>query len=212
MADSKTISLGTVLVVGGCGFLGSHLINQLMNFPNENSEEASNGDIKGSTLLKPRTSTTTLPKSSSFHFPSLKSRYPTYTNTKVHVLDLRCNKNRLPGVDYHEADITTPEVVLEVFKKVKPDVVFHTASPPWDSPKPILHKVNVGGTKVLLEVAGGQHGSWGGTCKGLVYTSSSSVIHDSHTDLIFADERYPVVIPNPVEYYSETKVSCAICL
>lgn len=208
------MSLGTVLVVGGCGMLGSHFVNQLLNFPTEgkgaiaNSINAANGHAKeAGKLLESRKTTSSPPPSSSFHVLPLKSRYPTYTNTNVHVLDLRCNKNRFDGATYHEADMTDREAVLEVFKKVKPDVVFHTASPMWDSPKPILHKVNVGGTQVLLEVAGDHEGRWGNKCKALIYTSSSSVIHDNQTELVYADERYPIIRPNLVEYYSETKVS-----
>ena len=124
----------------------------------------------------------------------------------VHVLDLRCNRNRLPGATYHEADITDPSSLLAVFRTVKPDVVINSASGMYDAPKHILQKVNIEGTRCLVEVAGGVHGDWGGNCKAFVHTSSASVIHDSVSDLIFADESWPYVAPNPLEYYSETKV------
>ncbi len=63
------------------------------------------------------------------------------------------------------------------------------------------YKVNVEGTKILLECAAKV-----GTVKAFVYTSSASVIHDSVSDLISADERYPVLrSPVQKEYYSETK-------
>ncbi|KKY21490.1 putative c-3 sterol dehydrogenase c-4 decarboxylase [Phaeomoniella chlamydospora] len=208
MVSQRQISLGRVLVVGGCGMLGSHFVEQLLNFPNENTQSAANGvsdSTQTSKLLRSRTGRSTLPHSSEFQYPSSKSRYPKYVNTEVHVLDLRCVKNRYEGATYHEADITSADALLAIFQKVKPDVIFHTASPVFDSPKPILYKVNVGGTRTLLEVAGGEHGDWGGVCKAFVYTSSSSVIHDNQTDLVNADERYPVIRPNLVEYYSETK-------
>jgi sterol-4alpha-carboxylate 3-dehydrogenase (decarboxylating) len=89
---------------------------------------------------------------------------------------------------------------------VKPDVVINTASPPWHGKHELLRKVNIDGTRTLVEVAGGKHGDWGGKCKAFVHTSSSSVVHDGESDLLNADERYPYVCPNPWEYYSETKV------
>lgn len=202
---SKTKSLGTVLVVGGCGFLGSHVVDQLLNFPSEDilpSQTATTTLDASDTTL----STTPRPDPTLWAFPSLRSRYPSYTNTTVHVLDLRCTRNRLPGATYHEADITSLSALLTVFKSVKPDLVINTATAMYDHPKPILKKVNVEGTRCLVEVAAGLHGSWGGVCKAFVHTSSASVIHDSISDLTFADERWPYVAPNPREYYSETKV------
>lgn len=199
MPSSTSKSLGTVLIIGGCGFLGSHLVEQLLNFASENSDDSRS-------LRVPLGESSSIPHSSAYSFPKRRDRYPTYTNTRVHVLDLKCTHNRHEGAFYHEADITSPKEVLEVFKKVKPELVINTVSPGFEFPKPILYKVNVEGAKILLEVAGGMHGSWGGKCKAFVHTSSSSVIHDTQSDLIRADERWPLVRPNPREYYSETKV------
>lgn len=188
-------SLGTVLVVGGCGFLGLHVVDQLLNFPSEKDHSETTlslGPNKGRYTLQ---------------YDPLSTRYPSYdqSTTKVHALDLRCTRNRLPGCTYHEADITNAEQLLEVFKKVKPNVVINTASPQWDAPHKILQKVNIEGTKTLMEVAGGARGSWGGKCKAFVHTSSSSVIHDTQSNLRNADERWPLVTENKIEYYSQTK-------
>lgn len=192
-----TRSYGTVLVVGGCGFLGSRVVDQLLNFPSEQAdldERQSNGGAAANGAL-------------SYTFHSLRSRYPTTsTDTKVHVLDLRCVQHIFPGCTYHEGDITSPTSLVAIFAKVKPDVVINTASPSWEGPAEILRKVNIDGTRTLLEVAGGKHGDWGGQCKVFVHTSSASVVHDGESDLIDADEQYPYVCPNPREYYSETKV------
>ena len=202
----RTASLGSVLVVGGCGFVGFHVVDQLLNFPSEdtrtrNSLAESDGATKsGPSPPLSKTDPTT------YIFPTLRSRYPSYKDTKVHVLDLRCAQNRLPGATYHEADITDANALLEVFRKVKPDVVINTASAMYDAPRHILKKVNIEGTKTLVDVAGGALGNWGGKCKAFVHTSSASVCHDTASDLIFADERWPYVNPNPREYYSETKV------
>jgi sterol-4alpha-carboxylate 3-dehydrogenase (decarboxylating) len=192
MASQPTIGLGTVLVIGGCGFLGSNIVDQLLNFPTETDPSLA--------LPKPRGK----PRS---EYPSLGDRYPKYT-AKVAVVDLRTTNNRLPGAEYHDGDITSVESMLTVFHKVKPDVVIHTASPSMiEGNKGLLRKVNVDGTKTLLEVAGGAHGDWGGKCKAFVYTSSSSVVHDTQSDLINVNEEWPYMRGKlQQEYYSETKV------
>ena len=155
----------SVLVVGGCGFLGRHIVSQ---------------------LLEPSTS-------------------------KVSVLDLRTTKNRLPGASYYDADITSPEAVRSVFETVKPQIIIHTASPTAiqdnasaaqkRGAKALYHKVNVEGTRNLFEQAGKI-----GCVKAFVYTSSASVVHDGHSDLINADERWPILrAPKQKDAYSESK-------
>lgn len=186
--------LGSVLVVGGCGFLGWHIVDQLLNFPSETDPSAA------------------LPKitdDARFKVPLLGDRYPRCV-AKVSVVDLRTTNNRLPGAQYYDGDITSVDSMMEVFRAVKPDIVIHTASPSMlEGNKPLLRKVNVDGTKTLLEVAGGEHGNWGGKCKAFVYTSSSSVVHDTQSNLVNVDEEWPYVRgEQQLEYYSETKV-CA---
>lgn len=187
-----TIELGNVLVVGGCGFLGWHIVDHLLNFPSETDPSVALPKIEGD---------------AQFDVPNLKDRYPQCI-AKVHVVDLRTTNNRLPGAQYYDGDITSVDSMLSVFRTVKPDVVIHTASPSMlEGNKPLLRKVNVDGTKTLVEVAGGAHGEWGGKCKAFVYTSSSSVVHDTQSDLINVDEKWPYVRgPQQLEYYSETKV------
>ncbi|EYE90196.1 C-3 sterol dehydrogenase/C-4 decarboxylase [Aspergillus ruber CBS 135680] len=186
-----TMDLGNVLVVGGCGFLGWHIVDHLLNFPSETDSSVALPKIEGD---------------AQFDVPNLKDRYPQCI-AKVHVVDLRTSNNRLPGAQYYDGDITSVESMLSVFRTVKPDVVIHTASPSMlEGNKPLLRKVNVDGTKTLVEVAGGAHGEWGGKCKAFVYTSSSSVVHDTQSDLINVDEKWPYVRgPQQLEYYSETK-------
>jgi hypothetical protein len=195
MASPRTIELGSVLVVGGCGFLGSHVVDHLLNFPSE-AFVSKKSTGKGGGKVDP------------FSYPQLSGRYPIYASTNVSVLDLRTTHNRLPGAKYYAADIMFVDALLDVFKAVKPDVVIHTVSPPMiEGNKELFYRVNVDGTRNLLEVAGGLKGDWGGTCKAFVYTSSASVVHDSHSDLINADERWPLITGKlQREYYSETKV------
>ena len=194
--SSAPIKLGKVLVVGGCGFLGYHVVDQLLNYPSEDDLPRSNPP----TLSKASRADPTL-----LNCPTLRSRYPVYEKTEVHVLDLRCTHNRLPGATYHEGDICDSDSLLTIFRKVKPEVVINTASPLYNAAREILRKVNIEGTKTLLQVPGGLCGDWGGSCKAFVHTSSSSVVHDARSDLINADERWPYVRPHPVEYYTETK-------
>ena len=152
-------SLGSVLVTGGCGFLGHHIVSEL-----------------------------------------LESYY-----ADVSVLDLRVDRNRFPNVSYYAGDITSEDTVGGFFEQIKPRVVIHTASPvPFDDHQQkgaLYGKVNVDGTRNLLEVAGRL-----GCVKAFVYTSSASIVHDTVNDLVNVDERWPVLrSPQQREYYSETK-------
>ncbi|EZF34183.1 sterol-4-alpha-carboxylate 3-dehydrogenase, decarboxylating [Trichophyton mentagrophytes] len=198
MAQSRVIELGNVLVVGGCGFVGAHVVDQLLNFPSEDSlpthPVSKVTDASGKPDLR-------------FAHPRLRDRYPSYKNTKVSVLDLRTTHNRFPGADYYDADILNTEQLLKVFRIVKPDVIIDTVSPPpLEGEREMLYNVNVNGTKNLVEVAGGAKGDWGGKCKAFVYTSSSSVVHDTQGDLVNVDERWPKIVGKlQQEYYTETK-------
>lgn len=157
--DPPEGALGSVLVTGGCGFLGHHLVSML--------RDSYSADIS--------------------------------------VLDLRTDRNRFPDVTYHAGDITSAVAVQKVLDEVRPQVIIHTASPvPFDGSNAndaLYTRVNVDGTRNLLELAGRA-----GCVKAFVYTSSASVVHDTVSDLINADERWPVLrAPRQREYYSETK-------
>ena len=160
-------TLGKVLVIGGCGFLGHHIVDLLLE---------------------------------------------SYKCT-LSVLDLRTTRNRRPesdNVQYFDGDITSLSSILPIFEKIKPDIVIHTASPvavgeSSESKAKLRNamykKVNVDGTQCVIEACQKTG------VKGLVYTSSASVISDTETDLVNADERWPVVpAKNQKEYYSTTKV------
>ena len=106
----------------------------------------------------------------------------------------------IDNVTYHLADLTNYGALRTVFEKVKPEVVFHTASPRFDSPRDIMFAVNVEGTKKLVKVAK-EFGT-----QTSIYTSSASVISDGKTDLVGADETYPLVTgAQQPEYYTHTK-------
>ncbi|KAJ4412521.1 erg26, C-3 sterol dehydrogenase [Gnomoniopsis sp. IMI 355080] len=154
--SNTTSTLSPVLVTGGCGFLGSHLVEGLL------AEDAS---------------------------------------CEVHVVDLHTERNRVPGVTYHDCDITSSADVDAVFLKTKPKTVFHVASPDPIFLNPSrFRRVNVDGTHNVLVAARK-------TAQAFVYTSSSSAIHDNVSELVDADETYPVLrYPAQKRVYTLTKV------
>ena len=158
-ADQAPTPLGSILVIGGCGFLGHNIVQQLL--------------------------------SSQF-------------SASISVLDLHTTRNRFPNVSYYDADITSPSAVTDVYEKVQPQTIIHTASPTVvaANPQPALYKkVNVDGTRNLLDRAGEI-----GCVKAFIYTSSASVLHDGVSDLTNASEAWPIPrAPIQREAYSDTK-------
>jgi sterol-4alpha-carboxylate 3-dehydrogenase (decarboxylating) len=125
----------------------------------------------------------------------------TSEGTSLHSIDIRHPTKPVDNVTYHLADLTNYDALRTVFEQVKPEVVFHTASPRFDSPRSIMHAVNVKGTELLVQVAK-EFGT-----QSFIYTSSASVISDGKTDLVGADETYPLVTGDQQpEYYTHTKV------
>ncbi|KAK4635251.1 Sterol-4-alpha-carboxylate 3-dehydrogenase, decarboxylating [Fulvia fulva] len=156
--DEKQIrSLGNVLVTGGSGFLGNHIV----------------------TLLASRKAC-----------------------AKLTVLDLKAPLNPVPGVNYEQGDLTDYDSMLKFFGKHNFDGVIHTASPVMTASKnrDLTYKVNVEGTKTMVRAA--QETG----VKTFVYTSSASVIHDTQSDLVNANETYPLIMgKEQPEYYTTTK-------
>ena len=152
-----TLDSHSVLVIGGCGFLGHHVVSQLLE-----------------------------------------------TSARISVIDLDTTRNRFDSVSYYNADITERASLLSILEQLRPHAIIHTASPvgtSFEGSRELYHKVNVEGTQNLL--AGTAHI---GGVKALVYTSSASVIHDGVSDLVMADETYPILRPpQQTEYYSYTK-------
>jgi sterol-4alpha-carboxylate 3-dehydrogenase (decarboxylating) len=119
---------------------------------------------------------------------NLLANDPSYV---IHALDLDISRNRVPSVIYHAGDISSASVVDRIMQEARPQVIFHLASPDSMVIQPkVFESVIVDGTRNLLSSAAKL-----GTVQALVYTSSSSVIHDNLTDLIDADENAPILRP-----------------
>lgn len=151
---TSSVHLPSILVVGGCGFLGHHIVQLL------------------------------------------QKQHP---STPLSVLDLFTNHNRVSGVAYHNGDITKPEEVRAAYRASKAQIVINTVSPTPESGKEMLDKVNIVGTKTLLNVAAEEKVS----C--FVYTSSGSVVQEGEMDLINVDETFPVPKQNK-DLYADSKV------
>ncbi|KAF3481965.1 C-3 sterol dehydrogenase/C-4 decarboxylase [Arthroderma uncinatum] len=148
-----------VLVIGGCGGLGHHIVKRLLE-----KQDASN----------------------------------------ITVFDLNIDRNVYPGVKYTRGSLASREDVQKVIENAKPQVIFHTASPFMMEQKnshDIFEKVNIGGTRILLDTTRDTD-----HVKAVVYTSSSSVVHNGYTDIVNATEDAPkVYLPEQKEFYTHTK-------
>ena len=126
---------------------------------------------------------------------------------KVICLDIKQPTEPVPDVQYEIVNISDYDATLSLFEKLKLDAVIHTASPPALNHKDhdLFYNVNVTGTKNLVRAA--QETG----VKAFVYTSSASVIHDTVSDLVNADESYPLKMgPEQPEYYTTTKAQAEL--
>ncbi|WWD21467.1 hypothetical protein CI109_105953 [Kwoniella shandongensis] len=143
------------LVVGGCGFLGRHIVEQLLG--------------RG--------------------------------ETQVSVFDI-VQRHFDSNVTFYIGDLSKPEDVENALHKSKATVIIHTASPTHGMGRAIYEKVNVTGTRTLLDAALSSSSS----VRKVVYTSSGGVIYSGSEDIVNVDERidYPA---QPLDAYNETKVA-----
>ncbi|KAI3406690.2 ERG26 [Candida oxycetoniae] len=152
--------LNSVLLIGGAGFLGLHLIQQFYT-----------------------------------HCPGIK----------ITVFDIRPIPSKLSKfftfdakeISFFEGDLTSTEDVGRAIKESQCDVIVHSASPMHGLSQAIYEKVNVEGTRNLLQVA--KNTGIGA----FVYTSSAGVIFNGQ-DVINADESWPYPEVH-MDGYNETK-------
>lgn len=152
--------MDTILIIGGAGFLGLHLISE---------------------------------------FSKLEKA------PKIHVLDIRPIPDTVGSfysfdpkdITVHIKDLTSEEQVTEVLKTVKPDVIVHSASPVHGLGEAAYRKVNIHGTKNLIECARKTK------VPAIVFTSSAGVVFNGD-DIHNVDETWPYPV-KPMDAYNYTK-------
>ena len=104
----------------------------------------------------------------------------------ISVVSRNPQRNRLPGVSYHAADISNASDLDRVINETRPAVIVHTACPPPLNASPKAYQETiVGGTVTLLEIALRVP-----FVKAFIYTSSVTVAAGAaHVDL---DEKTPL--------------------
>lgn len=137
------VSTGPILVTGGCGLLGFHIVQALLKDP-------SAGPI------------------------TVVSRNP-----KTNIFD---------GVNYEAGDIANVEFVNQLFAKIQPEIIFHTAAPrPTDESvtDSLLFDTNVTGTRNLVEASK--------SCKATKYFIFSSTVNviQGHEHINVAEDSLP---------------------
>lgn len=142
----------SVLIIGGNGFLGSHIVSQFLEY-----------------------------------------EWP--VPLTLSVLDLRTPLVPVKDVKYLTGDITNLDDMRRALVGI--DLIVHTASPVHGLGKVVYFKVNVEGTRTIINAAR-ELG-----VKGMVYTSSAGVVFDGG-DLVNVDERAPIPAV-AMDAYNESK-------
>lgn len=127
-APPPSQQLGTVLVTGGCGFLGFYIVGHLLGNPS-----------CGPVCIIDR--------------------------------DVSRNAHDSPKAEYIACNITDADKLAKILDRVRPEVIFHTASPNATyGRRGDFYRTNVKGTETILSLAKERP-----FVKALVYTSSNSV-------------------------------------
>lgn len=161
------MSVSSVLLIGGSGFLGLHLIEQF-----------------------------------SKHCPGCD----------IHVFDVRPLPDKISSyfsfdpktITVHTGDLTSAADVGDAIVASKCDVVVHAASPLPGSDTPVFIKVNVDGTKNIIDQCKKL------SVKALIYTSLASVIFNG-ADTRNANETWPYAQPH-MDSYNETKAIAEVAV
>lgn len=124
----------------------------------------------------------------------LKERYPKAAVASLDVVQ----RQPVSGHTFETVDITNLETLTAAFKRSGATCVFHTASPHIGAPVAVHEKVNVDGTRTVIEACQAV-----GVRK-LVFTSSAGVTFDG-SDNQNIDERFEPFEVYP-DAYMKTKV------
>ncbi|KAJ2146102.1 erg26, C-3 sterol dehydrogenase [Coemansia sp. RSA 678] len=128
----------------------------------------------------------------------VERRARTQSSDEIRVLDIRRNHDDA-NVVFFQGDICNPSNVDAALTANNNNVttVFHTASPIMKAPTELHTRVNIDGTRVVLDRCRLHN------VQKFVYTSSASVVY-SGSALEYVDESIPYAKPF-ADYYSETK-------
>ncbi|KAJ6262515.1 hypothetical protein Dda_3325 [Drechslerella dactyloides] len=127
---------------------------------------------------------------------ALLAKHP---SCKITAADIRSPsaKPSHPNITYATVDITDISSITALVAQTRPTVVFHTASPVHGLGREIYFKVNVDGTRNVVDACAAAG------VKVLVYTSSAGVVYDGSA-LVNVDERLPFPAI-PYDAYNESK-------
>lgn len=169
MSNSYNFPVDSVLIIGGTGFLGLHLIEKFYHMGDDH--------------------------------PDAQDLHP-----NIYVFDIRPLPEKISNqfdfdpkdIKVIQGDLTSKTDLENAINEAKPNVVIHAASPMHGASADIYEKVNVQGTRNIIDVC-----SKSPLVSALVYTSSAGVAFNGN-DLHNADETWP--IPKPaMDAYNETK-------
>mmetsp|Transcript_9613 Transcript_9613/g.14194 ORF Transcript_9613/g.14194 Transcript_9613/m.14194 type:complete len:351 (-) Transcript_9613:2489-3541(-) len=152
--------MNRVLVIGGNGFLGRHIVDYLID------------------QKVPSISVFDIAKNACFD-----------EEAKYHCLD-----------HYVVGNLTKRQDVIDALELIKPDTIFHCATPPPFANPNLLRAVNVDGTKQLLDIC-----EVNDYVKRMVLTASASVVYNGD-DVFGADETTPYA-KQGYNVYTDTKIA-----
>ncbi|EMD33322.1 hypothetical protein CERSUDRAFT_142263 [Gelatoporia subvermispora B] len=144
--SEEPVSETRYLVLGGSGFLGSYIVQEL----------ASRGE------------------------------------SHVAVFDLKepAPEDKVERVSYHTGDICDLKRLVDVLKETETNVVFHTISPVHGLPDAVYQRVNVEGTKTLLEAC--RDPSLSDAVFKFIFTSSTGVTWRAQDIAGATEEQLPI--------------------
>lgn len=180
-----TTQLKTCLVIGGGGWTGSYIVNQLLQ---EAHEYDTSIIVHVMDIVVP---------TSRMDLHELHQKFVDENGVVISV----CDK-----IIYHQCDITNSDDVVAKLEAISPTCIFHTASivDLRKYPSPLLAHVNIHGTFNVLRACYEQLKKDKKCVKFLVYTSSIDVVAGKY-GIAQADEETPYT-DHPSNHYKGSKI------